>query len=74
MPEHLRRCLIVGIVVVLLASACSGDGDPDAGEGDRSGDALTAAPGGEGDRSGHAPTLLLAARATGPATLPHLLP
>ena len=57
MPEQLRRCLIVGIVVVLLASACSGDGDPDAGAGDRSGDAPTLAPGGEGDRSGDAPTL-----------------
>ena len=56
MPEHLRRCLIVGIVVVLLASACSGDGDPDAGAGDRSGHASTLAPGGEGDRSGHAAT------------------
>ena len=56
MPEHLRRCLIVGIVVVLLASACSGDGDPDAGAGDRSGHAPTPAPGGEGDQSGHAAT------------------
>ena len=56
MPEHLRRCLIVGIVVVLLAGACSGDGDPDAGAGDRSGDAPAPAPGGEGDRSGDAPT------------------
>ena len=56
MPEHLRRCLIVGIVVVLLASACSGDGDPDAGAGDRSGHVPTPAPGGEGDGSGHAAT------------------
>ena len=44
MPEHLRRCLIVGIVVVVLASACSGDGDPDAGAGDRSGNTPTPAP------------------------------
>ena len=41
MPEHLRRCLIVGIVVVLPASACSGDGDPEAGAGDRSGNTPT---------------------------------
>ena len=57
MPEHLRRCLIVGIVVVLLASACSGDGDPDA----------------RATSPAMLPHLLLAARATGPATLPHLL-
>ena len=58
MPEHLRRCLIVGIVVVLLASACSGDGDPDVGAGDRSGNAPTLAPGGEGgEGDGNAPTL-----------------
>ena len=56
MPEHLRRCLIVGIVVVLLASACSGDGDPEAGAGDRSGNTPTPAPGGESDRSGDTPT------------------
>ena len=65
MPEQLRRCLIVGIVVVLLAGACSGDGDPDAGAGDRSGDAPTLAPGGEGDRSGNAPTLAPIASARG---------
>ena len=56
MPEHLRRCLIVGIVVVLLASACSGDGDPEAGAGDRSGNTATPAPGGESDRSGDTAT------------------
>ena len=55
MPQHLSRCLIVGIVVVLLASACSGDGDTDAGAGDRSGNALTLAPGGEGDGNAPAP-------------------
>ena len=81
MPEHLRRCLIVGIVVVLLASACSGDGDTDAGAGDRSGHASTPAPGGEGgegdsnapapapggegDGSGNAPTLAPIASARG---------
>lgn len=43
MPEHLRRCLIVGIAVVLLAGACSDDGDPDGGAGDRSGNAPTLA-------------------------------
>ena len=63
MPEHLRRCLIVGIVVVLLAGACSGDGDPDAGAGERSGDAPTLAPGGEG--GGNAPTLAPVASARG---------
>ena len=81
MPQHLSRCLIVGIVVVLLAGACSGDGDPDAGEVDRSGNAPTLAPGGEGgegdgnapapapggevDRSGNAPTLAPIASARG---------
>ncbi len=43
MREHLRRCLIVGIVVGLLASACSGDEDSDAGEDDRSSNAPTLA-------------------------------
>ena len=57
MPEHLRRCLIVGIVVALLAGACSGDRDVDAGAGDRSGRAPRSAPGVDGDRSGNAPTL-----------------
>ena len=56
MPEHLRRCLVVGIVVVLVAGACSGDGDPDAGVGDRSGNTPTFAPSGESDRSGNTPT------------------
>ena len=57
MPEHMRRCLIVGIVVALLVGACSGDGDVDAGAGDRSGRAPRSAPGVDGDRSGNAPTL-----------------
>jgi len=57
MPETLRRCLIVGIVAVLLAGACSGDGDSDAGAGDRSDRTPRSAPGGDGDRSGNAPTL-----------------
>ena len=52
MAEHLRRCLIVGIAVVLLAGACSDDGDPDGGAGERSGDASTLAPGGDGDGDG----------------------
>ena len=43
MPEYLRRCLIVGIVAVLLANACGDDDDPDAGEGDRSSNAPTLA-------------------------------
>ena len=56
MPEHLRRCLILGIVVVLLASACAGDGDPEAGEGGGPGSAATSASGGDGDGSGSAAT------------------
>ena len=56
MPGHLRRCLIVGIVVALLAGACAGDGDPDAGPGDTSGAASTsgggAASGSGGDGGG----------------------
>ena len=62
MPAQLRRCLIVGIVVVLLASACVGDGDPDAGPGDTSGaastsgGAATSASGGDAGASGNAAT------------------
>ena len=56
MPEHLKRCLIVGIVVVLLAGACSSDGDSDEGAGNGSGAAPTLAPGGEGDGSGSVST------------------
>ena len=43
MAEHLKRCLTVGIVAVLLAGACSSDGEPGAGAGD--------------DGSSNAPTL-----------------
>ena len=52
MPQHVRRCLIVGIAVVLLAGACSGDGDADAGADDRSGSAPTLAPVGSADGLG----------------------
>ena len=59
MAEHLRRCLTIGIVAVLLAGACSDDGEPDGGAGDGSGSASTPGSGGDGDgdRSSNAPTL-----------------
>ena len=44
MVEHLRRCLIVGIVAVLLAGACSDDGEPDGGAGDGSSNSPRLAP------------------------------
>lgn len=65
MRERLRRCLIVGMVVVLLASACSGDGDSSAGTGDRPDRTPRSAPRDEGDRSGNAPTLAPMASAQG---------
>ena len=43
MHEHLRRSLIFGMVVVLLAGACSHDGDSDTEAGDRYGDSSTIA-------------------------------
>ena len=65
MREHVRRCLIFGIIVVLLAGACAGDDDAEAGENDRSGNAPTSALGGDGEGSGKAPTLVSAASAQG---------
>ena len=74
MPEQLKRCLIVGIVVALLAGACSDDGAPDAAEGDRSGDVPTLAPGGDGDGSGNAPTPTPGGDGGGSGNAPTLAP
>ena len=74
MTEHLRRCLTIGIVAVLLAGACSDDGDPDGGAGDRSGDASTLAPGGDGDGSGDVSTLAPGGDGGGSGNAPTLVP
>ncbi len=55
-PAPLRRCLIAGIVVALLASACSDGGDREAQTTERTVTSSAPVPGDGRDRFGNAPT------------------